>query len=186
VYNEVKHLPDANNTFACSEADVFLHFYESVTRASEVRSIRLFIIVGEVYQPQLWDSPLSLAPRELPGLRRVNIVIQMVAEKVPPYISSRNSYDTFEQKLLKWADIALKNIGIEFRSIVSIHSDRSERSLAGIAEREAAVALARARDWARTVTRVLVQLDITPGPEGAVVQSLHSLDLGGLDTLSLL
>jgi len=125
VYNEVKHLPDANNTFACNEVDVFLHFYESVTQASEVRSIRLFIIVGEVYQPQLWDSPPSLAPRELPGLRRVNIVIQMVVENVPPYISSRNSYDTFEQKLLKWADIALKNIGIEFRSIVSIHSDRS-------------------------------------------------------------
>jgi hypothetical protein len=49
-----------------------------------------------------------------------------------------------------------------------------------------AVALARARDWARTVTRVLVQLDVTLGPEGAVVQSLHSLDLGGLDTLSCL
>lgn len=25
VYNEVKHLPDANNTIARSEADVFLH-----------------------------------------------------------------------------------------------------------------------------------------------------------------
>jgi len=121
----VKHLPDANNTFAFSEADLFMHFFESVPKASELRSIPLSIIVGEGCQPQLWNSPLSLAPRELPGLRRVNIVIQMVVENVPPYISSRNSYDTFEQKLLKWADIALKNIGIEFRSIVFIHSDRS-------------------------------------------------------------
>ncbi len=125
MYNEVKHLPDANNTFAFSEADLFMHFFESVPKASELRSIPLSIIVGEGCQPQLWNSPLSLAPRELPGLRRVNIVIQMVVENVPPYISSRNSYDTFEQKLLKWADIALKNIGIEFRSIVFIHSDRS-------------------------------------------------------------
>lgn len=41
-----------------------------------------------------------------------------------------------------------------------------------------AVALARARDWARTVTRVLVQLDITLGPQGALVQSFALFGLG--------